>query len=72
MSEASPSSPLRLLLVDDHVVVRAGLRALLDGEPGLTVVGETGDATDGVRLAERLGCRLVTFDELPPRVRRSS
>jgi DNA-binding NarL/FixJ family response regulator len=53
---------LRLLLVDDHAVVRAGLRALLDTESGLTVVGETGDATDSVRLAERLRPDVVLMD----------
>jgi DNA-binding NarL/FixJ family response regulator len=34
---------LGVLLVDDHVVVRAGLSALIEGEPDLEVVGEAGD-----------------------------
>ena len=47
---ASDPGPIRVLLVDDHEVVRRGLHAFLDGEPGLEVVG---DAADGHRaLAE--------------------
>jgi len=40
---------LKVLLVDDHEVVRAGLRALLDSQDDLTVVGEAGTAEEGVR-----------------------
>ncbi|MFD4510205.1 response regulator [Streptomyces sp. NPDC058464] len=61
MSEA-PDSPLRILVVDDHAVVRAGLRALLEGEPGFEVVGETGDGIDAVRQAERLRPDVVLMD----------
>ncbi|UUU26687.1 response regulator transcription factor [Streptomyces sp. DSM 40750] len=55
-------TPLRVLIVDDHVVVRAGLRALLTGEPGFDVVGETGDGEEAVRLAARLGPDVVLMD----------
>ena len=41
--------PLRVLLVDDHEVVRRGLRALLDAQDGIEVVGEVGTAADVVR-----------------------
>jgi DNA-binding NarL/FixJ family response regulator len=40
---------LRVLLVDDHEVVRAGLRSLLDSQDDITVVGEAGTAEEGVR-----------------------
>ena len=40
---------LKVLLVDDHEVVRAGLRALIDAQPDMTVVGEAGTAEEGVR-----------------------
>ncbi|MDO0913959.1 response regulator transcription factor [Streptomyces sp. DT2A-34] len=61
MSEAE-APPLRILIVDDHTVVRAGLRALLEGEPGFDVVGETGDGTDAVRLVTRLRPDVVLMD----------
>jgi DNA-binding NarL/FixJ family response regulator len=61
MSEA-PGPPLRILIVDDHTVVRAGLRALLEGEPGFDVVGETGDGTDAVRLVGGLRPDVVLMD----------
>lgn len=46
---------IRILLVDDHPVVRMGLRGMLDAEPGLTVIGEasSGDAGVTLALAER-------------------
>lgn len=48
------AGPLRVLIADDHAVVRAGLRALLDGEPDLDVVAEVGSAEEAVRVAARL------------------
>ncbi|MEV6380302.1 response regulator transcription factor [Streptomyces sp. NPDC051773] len=59
---ATADTPLRVLIVDDHMVVRAGLRALLTGEPGFDVVGETGDGEEAVRLAARLGPDVVLMD----------
>ncbi len=45
----SEDKPLRILLVDDHEVVRAGLRALLDAADGIDVVGEAGSVEEAVR-----------------------
>jgi DNA-binding NarL/FixJ family response regulator len=58
----SPGPALRILIVDDHTVVRAGLRALLDSEPGFAVAGETGDGTDAVHLVEQLRPDVVLMD----------
>ncbi|WP_369244764.1 response regulator [Streptomyces sp. R41] len=54
--------PLRLLIADDHAVVRAGLRALLDGEPDLEVIAEVGSGEEAVRLAARLMPDVVLMD----------
>jgi len=54
--------PIRILLVDDHAVLRAGLRALLEAENGLEVVGEVGTGEEGVAYAERLKPTVVVMD----------
>lgn len=53
---------VRILLVDDHPVIRAGLRAVLDAEPGLQVVADTGDPNEGVRRAAAGGIDVVLMD----------
>ncbi|MET8978260.1 response regulator transcription factor [Streptomyces sp. NPDC004539] len=55
-------SGLRLLLADDHTVVRAGLRALLEGEPDLVVAGEAASGEEAVRLAVELLPDVVLMD----------
>ncbi|MFE0047264.1 response regulator [Streptomyces albireticuli] len=57
-----PSAPVRVLLCDDHAVVRAGLRALLASAPGVEVVGEAGDGAEAVALAARLRPAVVLMD----------
>ncbi|MBD9730666.1 response regulator transcription factor [Streptomyces sp. H28] len=54
--------PIRLLLADDHPVVRAGLRAVLETEPGLTVVAEAATAEDAVTRAARDDIDVVLMD----------
>jgi DNA-binding NarL/FixJ family response regulator len=51
---ADPSGVIRVLLVDDHQVVRRGLRAFLDGETDLEVVGEAGEGDEALDVLERL------------------
>ncbi|MEV6524880.1 response regulator transcription factor [Longispora sp. NPDC051575] len=53
---------MRVLLVDDHPVVRAGLRALLTGQPGLEVIGEASTGEEGVALAAALRPDVVLMD----------
>ncbi|WP_410614443.1 response regulator [Amycolatopsis sp. lyj-109] len=56
------TTPLRLLIADDHAVVRAGLRALLDGEPDLEVIAEAGSGEEAVLLAAELAPDVVLMD----------
>ncbi|GAA2214921.1 response regulator transcription factor [Nonomuraea monospora] len=54
--------PLRLLIADDHPIVRDGLRAALGGEPDLEIVGEAADGEEAVRLAGQLAPDIVLMD----------
>ncbi|WP_043664403.1 response regulator [Streptomyces xylophagus] len=56
------AGPLRLLVADDHAVVRAGLRALLDGEPDIDVVAEAGSGEEAVSLAAQLTPDVTLMD----------
>ena len=58
---------IRILLVEDHAVVRAGLRVLLPTEPGLEVVGEAADGLEAVEKAGALQPDIVLLDLVMPR-----
>ena len=55
-----------ILLADDHQIVRQGMRALLEAEQGLTVVGEAADGLKAVELAERLKPAIAILDMMMP------
>lgn len=53
---------IRILIADDHRVMRAGLRALLEDSPGLQVVGEAGDGEEALHLCAELSPEIVLLD----------
>ncbi len=55
-------NPIRIVLVDDHMVVRAGLRMLLGADPELLIVGEAENGASGVALAQELRPDVVLMD----------
>jgi DNA-binding NarL/FixJ family response regulator len=60
------SSPLRVLLADDHALVRAGLRKLLESLPGVEVVAEAGDGREAVALVVSKDPDLALLDIAMP------
>ena len=59
---------IRILIADDHGVMRAGLRALLEDEPGIEVVGEAADGEEVIRLTGELLPDIVLLDIGMPQV----
>ncbi|MCC6859806.1 MAG: response regulator transcription factor [Bryobacterales bacterium] len=59
-------SPIRILLADDHTVMRAGLRALLERQPDMAVVAEAEDGRQAVELAARHAPDVVVMDIAMP------
>jgi DNA-binding NarL/FixJ family response regulator len=60
------ATPIRVLLVDDHAVVRMGLRSFFDMLGDIDVVGEAADGSEGVAMARRLKPDVVLMDLLMP------
>jgi DNA-binding NarL/FixJ family response regulator len=57
---------IRIILADDHLIVRQGLYALLSAEPDLEIVGETGDGISTIELAKHLNPDVVVLDLMMP------
>ncbi|RIK41826.1 MAG: DNA-binding response regulator [Chloroflexi bacterium] len=60
------STPIRVLLADDHAVVRGGIRALLEHEEGIEVIGEADNGEEAVRMALRLRPDVILLDLMMP------
>jgi len=81
MTAHSPSSTLKVLLIDDHAIVRAGLVMLLQSQKHIEVVGETGDANEALRIAAQAQPDIILLDvvlgdhdglDLLPRLRKAA
>jgi len=60
------SKPIRILIADDHAVVREGLRLLLTSEPGMEVVGQAADGVEAVTQAKTLQPDVILLDLMMP------
>lgn len=59
---------IRIVLAEDHTILREGLRALLSADPKFQIVGEAADGREAVRSVEKLGPDLVMMDLSMPRM----
>jgi len=66
--ETGQRQPIRVLLVDDHTLVREGLRSLLKDYPDIEVVGEAGNGEEAVELSKHLLPRVIVMDVNMPKM----
>ncbi|MHC1781642.1 MAG: response regulator [Anaerolineaceae bacterium] len=62
------SDAIRILIVDDHAIVRKGLRTLIASEPGFEVVGEAANGLEGVELAHQTKPDIILMDLVMPKM----
>jgi NarL family two-component system response regulator LiaR len=62
------TAPIRVLIADDHAILRKGIRALLGTEPDIEVVGETGDGQETVAQARALRPDVILMDLMMPKM----
>lgn len=60
------SSPISVMLVDDHALVRKGLRRMVEDDPDIRVVGEASDGLEAVKLAAELKPQVIVMDMAMP------
>ncbi|MBM3270014.1 MAG: response regulator transcription factor [Candidatus Sericytochromatia bacterium] len=63
-----PVQKVRVLLADDHTILRSGLRMLLESNPAIEVIGEAADGVEAIKQARELGPDLVIMDVTMPRI----
>lgn len=68
MSDPARSKPIGILIADDHLVVRMGLRSLIDTQPGMTVIGEAANGEEALELYRSHRPDLVLMDLRMPRM----
>jgi len=66
--DTSPEAPVSVLIADDQTLVRTGFRAILEAQPGITVVGEAADGRDAIDLAHKRRPDVVLMDIQMPGV----
>ncbi len=62
------SNPIRVVIADDHSIVRKGIRALLATEPNIQVVGEAGDGAEAIAQAQLLRPDVILLDLVMPKI----
>jgi two-component system response regulator NreC len=62
----NPATPIRVIVVDDHAVLRQSLRYLLESQPGIVVIGEASNGREAVDLTEKLHPDVVLMDTIMP------
>lgn len=68
MTNSSDAPPIRVLLADDDVLMRSGLRMLLEASPGIEIVGEAGDGLEAIAMVEALRPHVVLMDIRMPQL----
>jgi two-component system, NarL family, response regulator LiaR len=66
MNTLQPIQPIRVMIVDDHAMVRKGLVAFLKNEPALELVGEAGDGREAIECCEQLQPDVILMDLVMP------